>query len=146
MPSGSKSATNTCFTIATVFYFLLLVLILVGCHQAHAELTDCVLNGTESSGCTDEDRKWIKAKAQDVHAASMAKQASEYEAWQQGAEARRLDSEARQAALLKQELAEAEKQYRAAEQQRHEDQERRNAAQLHEQQAAIRRRCPIWLP
>jgi hypothetical protein len=60
----------------------------------------------------------------------MTKQEHEYQIWQQGAEARRLDREARQAALLKQELADAEEQQRAQGLRRAQDEERREAANL----------------
>jgi predicted ATP-dependent endonuclease of OLD family len=60
-------------------------------------------------------------------AASMAKRQREYEMWLQGAEARKQEVKAKQEALLKQELAEADKQYRAAAQERY-DESRRDAA------------------
>jgi hypothetical protein len=88
-----------------------------------------------SDKCPDEYRKMID----ESEAASKAKQQREYEIWLQGAEARKQEVEAKQEALLKQELAESEKQYRAAVQEEYRDQTRRNAEQFQEQQAAHQR-------
>jgi hypothetical protein len=81
--------------------------------------------------CPDEYRKIIDAS----EAASKAKLQREYEIWLQGAEARKQEVKAKQEALLKQELAESEKQFRAAAQQEYEAGERRRAEQLQERQA-----------
>lgn len=101
-----------------------------------AKVLYCINNpNAPTDKCPAEYRKII----QEVNAASMAKQQSEYEIWQQGAEARRQEVKAKQEALQKQELAEADKQQRAAAQERY-DQSRRDAAQrLQEQQAALQR-------
>lgn len=88
-----------------------------------------------SDKCPEEYRKIIDK----VHADSMAKEQREYEIWLQGAEARKQEVKAKQDALLKQELAEIDAQYRAAAQQEYEDQQRRRAEQLQEQQAARQR-------
>jgi hypothetical protein len=85
--------------------------------------------------CPDEYRKI----ANEVHAASMAKQQREYEIWLQGADARRQEVKAKQEALLKQEIADSKEQYRAAAEQRYEDQQRSDAVRLKEQQAALQR-------
>jgi len=85
--------------------------------------------------CPPEYRKIIE----EVHAASMAKQQHEYEVWLQGAEARRQEVKAKQEALLKQELAETERQYRAAAQQIDEQRRRDDEQWLQEQRAARQR-------
>jgi hypothetical protein len=101
-----------------------------------AKMLNCI---NDSNAPTDKCPAEYRQIIYEVNAASMAKQQHEYEIWQQGAEARRLDRQAQQAALLKQELADGEKQRRVEARQRNEDEERRDAAQLHERQAALQR-------
>jgi hypothetical protein len=85
--------------------------------------------------CPAEDRKIIE----EIHAAGMAQQQREYAIWLQGAETRNLEVKAKQEALLKQELDDANKNYRKVSRQRYEDQMQRDAVQLAEQQAVIQR-------
>jgi hypothetical protein len=80
--------------------------------------------------CPADVRKIID----DSEAASRAKLQREYEIWQQGAEARKQEVKAKQDALLKQELADIDKQYRAAAQQGYEDHMRQEGDRLQQQQ------------
>jgi hypothetical protein len=96
----------------------------------------CINNPTAPSDkCPDEYRKIIDKN----DAARKAKQQREYEVGLQGAETRKQEVKSKQEALLRQELAENEKQFRAAARQESEAQERRNAERFKEQQAAYQR-------
>lgn len=104
----------------------------------HAGQADCILHGNSpgsagildstGAGCTDEDRVWLKANQAKIDALKQQMHAPTPEQVKE-----------RQAALLKQELADADRQFRANMQQTVEEAQRREAADLRDRQTEYQR-------